>query len=300
MTLLDVVRRLPKVQVIIAHVNHGIRTDATVDAKLVRRVAMSHNLPYEEVSLSLGVDASEEAARTARYKFLRHICKKYNASAIITAHHRDDVLETAIINLLRGTGWRGLSSLRSTDEIIRPFLGFSKDELVRYAVEHSLQWRHDSTNNDVRYLRNHVRHNIVPRMSPEQRQKLHQYIVRQNDLTTQIDNESTMWVQKYSRTQNTSLLLPRYELLMMPRNVAHELLQAVLRQRVGKSAVRPLVERALLFIKVAKAHRTFPIDRTWQLRALLRDVIVEQRADVLSLDNAGVQTGPTLNKDNAT
>lgn len=300
MTLLDVAMHAPDIEVIVAHVNHGIRKDATEDANLVRRTTMSHNLKYEEITLALGENASEERARNARYNFLRHLRKKYNADAIVTAHHRDDLLETAIINMLRGTGWRGLSSLRSTAEIVRPFLGVPKSQLVEYAKEHHLEWRHDSTNDDTRYLRNYVRQAIIPKMSQKQRDSLYQNIVRQNSLTAAIDDEAHLWLNQNVFTQNSSPLLPRHEFIMMPGHVAHEILQTVLRRKVGKSATRPLADRALLFTKVAKAHKTFPIDRNWQLRALPRKVIVERRVDMLSLDNAGVRVDQTLNEDNAT
>ena len=297
MVLLDIVRRLPEVQVIIAHVNHGIRKDATEDANLVHQVAMSHNLTYESITLHLGVDASEEAGRLARYDFLRHLRKKYNAVGILTAHHRDDVIETAIINMLRGTGWRGLSSLRSTHEIIRPLLAIPKADLVEYAQQHSLAWRYDSTNDDVKYLRNYVRHKVTGRMSRKQRAQLYEYIVRQSDLTADIDDEAAHWIQTHVQLKTSVASLPRSEFIMIPTHVAHELLQAVLRQIIGKSIVRPLAERALLFVKVAKAHKIFPIDNEWQLRALPREVIVERRVDMLSLDNAGVLVDQILNED---
>src|SRR6266496_535916 len=113
MVLLDMMRRLAGTTVVVAHVDHGMRSDSRLDRMLVQRYTMSHNLALEYTELHLGVGTDEATARQERYKFLRHMRKKYNASAIVTAHHRDDVLETAIMNLLRGTGWRGLSSLRS-------------------------------------------------------------------------------------------------------------------------------------------------------------------------------------------
>lgn len=282
MVLLDIVRQLPDVRLVVAHVNHGIRKDATMDADLVRRVAMSHNLVYEEATLQLGSDASEERARIERYKFLRHVRKKYNARALLTAHHKDDLIETAIINMLRGTGWRGLSSLRSTDEIIRPFLTVSKADLEAYAQDHSLQWLYDSTNDQTRYLRNHVRHDITAHMPAEVRQKLYQYIVRQNELTTLIDDETAAWTTHHVAQQNHAATLPRYQFIMVPDNVAHELLQSVLRRVSGKSVPRPLAERALHFIKVAKVHKTFPINARWRLRACVYEVIVEPTPLVVS------------------
>jgi len=282
MVLLDVVRQLPGVRLIVAHVNHGIRQDATEDATLVRMVAMSHNLEYEETQLQLRSKPSEEEARTARYDFLRHISKKYNARAILTAHHKNDVIETALINLTRGTGWRGLSSLRSTEAIRRPFIAASKSDIEAYARQYGVLWRYDSTNDDARYLRNHIRHHVVPRMSAPVLEKLYAYIVRQSELTKQIDHEAYGWIKRSIFYSNSSASLPRYEFIMLPHNVAHELLQGVLRQVSGKSLPRPLANRALLFIKVAKSHKTFPIDAEWQLRALPREVIVERTPLVVS------------------
>lgn len=282
MVLLDLARQLPGVRLIVAHVNHGIRQDATEDAKMVRAFVMSHNILYEEIGLNLGDDASEDRARQARYNFLRHMRKKYNALAILTAHHKNDVIETAAINMVRGTGWRGLSSLDSTPEIIRPLLAVPKIELQAYAELHAVPWRHDSTNDDTRYLRNRVRHKLLGSANQHTQENLYRYIVRQKILTDQIDNEVAGWIAEFAQTKNDAVLLPRHLLIMMPENVAHELLQGALRQTSGRSATRPLVRRALVFVRVAKSGKMFPIDATWQLRALPREVIVERRPDVVS------------------
>jgi tRNA(Ile)-lysidine synthetase-like protein len=292
MVLLDVVRQLPGVRLIVAHVNHGIRKDATEDAKLVEAVSMSHNLVYESAQLSLKEGVNEEIARSQRYDFLRHVRNKYNADAILTAHHRDDLLETAIINMLRGTGWRGLCSLRSTNDILRPFLTVPKQRLVEHAASQGLRWRYDSTNDDLSYLRNYVRHSILAQVPAEIAEKLYAYIVRQNQLATEIDITTDQWIHDNALINQESATLPRYLLIMTPQHVAHELLQQVLRRVRGKSMQRPLAERALLFAKVAKAHKVFLIDSRWQLRALHGQVIVEETPGVVSLDNANGPKGP--------
>lgn len=282
MVLLDLARGLPGRELIVAHINHGIRPDAADDEAFVRQISMSHNIIIETTRLDLGSAASEEAARTARYNFLRHIQRKYAATAIVTAHHRDDLIETAVINMVRGTGWRGLSSLRSREGLLRPLLHVTKHEVVEYARAHQLRWREDATNSDQKYLRNYVRHSLVPRMAKPDQEQLYQYIVRQNELTERIDYEAAQWARVKVQSSSSGVSIPRYDLIMMPSYVAHELLQVVLRHTTGKSVVRPLVGRALLFCKVAKAHTVFPVDGRWQLRALKDRVIVEQRPTVVS------------------
>lgn len=282
MVLLDLLRKKSGLDLIVAHFDHGIRADSYEDRKLVARSAMSHNTIFEYDEGRLGPGASEQLARTARYDFLRHICKKYNASAVITAHHKDDLLETAFINILRGTGWHGLSSLRSTKDLVRPMLHVSKAEIREYAVENSIAWREDTTNVDMSYLRNYVRYAILSHASEIQREKLYEYIVRQNKLTDHIDDETAGWLRTHTKLSPESITLPRYQLLMISTHVAHELLRAVLRQKGEKSFERPVVEKALLFCKVAKHGKAFQLDSKLQLRIDRGDVIVELRPDMIS------------------
>ena len=130
----------------VAHYDHGIRSDSAEDRRLVQALAREYGLPFVYHSGRLGTGASEAVARQARYGFLHAVRRASAAQAVITAHHQDDVLETAILNLLRGTGRRGLGSLKSTDVVKRPLMAVSKNELLRYAEREGLRWREDSTN----------------------------------------------------------------------------------------------------------------------------------------------------------
>src|SRR5688572_18243464 len=154
MVLLDLLRERPKLELIVAHFDHGIRKESARDRKLVQRIAKSYDLPFFYAEGNLGPKAGEALAREARYAFLRKIQEEQGAKAIITAHHQDDMLETAIMNLLRGTGRRGLSSLKSRKELVRPMLEWTKKGIREYAEERDLVWAEDVTNDDERYLRN--------------------------------------------------------------------------------------------------------------------------------------------------
>lgn len=187
MVLLDVLRRDPAVRLIVAHFDHGIRPDSEQDRQLVEQTAGEYGLPFVAGEGKLGSNASEAVARAARYRFLREQQAKAGAKAIITAHHQDDVLETAVLNLLRGTGRKGLSSLKSDDRLVRPLLGCSKQQLQDYATEHKLHWREDATNQDTKYLRNYVRLKLLAGLSVEQKQTLLSHINRAQLLNQDID-----------------------------------------------------------------------------------------------------------------
>lgn len=143
-----------KSKIIVAHFDHGIRSDSAEDAEFVRTLAHSYRLQFEVKREELGVDAGEDLARNRRYFFLRSLSKKYNGR-IVTAHHADDMVETVAINIHRGTGWRGLAVLDS--DVVRPMLKLSKSDIYAYAIKNQLEWREDSTNDSFRYLRNRIR-----------------------------------------------------------------------------------------------------------------------------------------------
>lgn len=156
----------------VVHVNHMLRgTEADEDEAFVADVAESLGLPFyayrrdvaaiaEEKGLSL-----EEAGRYARYDCFEACVKEHSADAVATAHHLDDHAETVLMHLLSGTGLDGLAGIRVRRErFIRPLLFATRNQVEAYAKQNALNWREDSSNNDLRLLRNRIRHLIIPYM----------------------------------------------------------------------------------------------------------------------------------------
>jgi tRNA(Ile)-lysidine synthase len=103
------------------------------------------------------------AARELRYQWFAELMDKEELSWVLTAHHLDDSLETFIINLSRGTGIEGLGGIPpNTNGVIRPLLPFSRSAIMEYAKEQGITWREDSSNEETKYLRNKIRHELVP------------------------------------------------------------------------------------------------------------------------------------------
>lgn len=141
---------------IVAHFEHGIRgEESKQDLKFVEELAAKYGVKFEFENGNLGENSSEEKARNARYAFLRKIAKRENA-IIFTAHHKNDLAETFALNLARGGGWRAVACFDSPD-IERPFLRFSKSEILKIAKQRGLAWREDSTNLSQKYARNRIR-----------------------------------------------------------------------------------------------------------------------------------------------
>lgn len=244
-------------RLIVAHFDHGVRPDSAADKHFVHGLARDYGLPFVSDAGRLGAGVSEAVAREARYKFLRHVMHASQAQAIVMAHHEDDVLETAILNLLRGTGRKGLSSLRTTEEIYRPLLRTPKAHIHTYARKHGLEWREDSTNADTTYLRNYVRLHIMPRFDGEARQKLRDIISQAEGHNQVIDALLADQLQ----VQVSGSALDRQWFIMLPHIVAREVVAAWLRKVGIRQFDRQLVERIVIAIKTYIPGKIVEVNR---------------------------------------
>ena len=256
---------------IVAHFDHGIRVDSADDAAFVEGLALKYGMAFEQRREELGAGASEELARQRRYVFLGDISRKYDAK-IVTAHHGDDVIETIAINLQRGTGWRGLAVMDNPD-VWRPLLDMSKADLMSYAARNNLTWREDSTNADVRYLRNDLRKKLVG-LDDRSKEGLRLYWRRQVHLKRLINHEAKLLAGQshYSR----------YKLIMMPRQAATEVLRAIILLETGTSLLRPQLERALMAIKTQHSGKRYEAGEGVSLAFTATTYIVEATNKVIS------------------
>lgn len=225
MVLLDVLAQTPEVKLTVAHFDHGIRQDSAEDRKLVQARAKQLKLPFVYEEGKLGPGASEAAARQARYGFLHKTRRASGARAVITAHHQDDLIETMVLNLLRGTGRRGLSSLKSTDIVKRPMLDITKRQIRAYALAHKTQWREDSTNADPSYRRNYVRQNLMSKLSIAQRQRLAE-IARSAELS---NHHLDILLVNYLHSQPKAGQLDRASFVRLHEKIAREVMASWLR-----------------------------------------------------------------------
>jgi tRNA(Ile)-lysidine synthase len=162
--------QLTKFQIGIAHCNFQLRgLDSFDDQKFVQDYADDKNIPLYSTTFDTNSFAEDYrisiqmAARELRYNWFYELLENENYDYILTAHHADDNLETFIINLSRGTGLDGLSGIPAiNDRVIRPLLRFSRQEIETYAKQNAVAWREDSSNASTKYLRNKIRHDLIP------------------------------------------------------------------------------------------------------------------------------------------
>jgi tRNA(Ile)-lysidine synthase len=247
MVLLDLLQTIADIELVVAHLDHGIRTDSSQDRLLVETMANRYGMPFEYEEAKLGPMTGEADARAVRYAFLETVRIRHNAQAIITAHHQDDVLETAVLNLLRGTGRKGLSSLQSSDVIIRPLLRIPKQDIRSYAKEHNIKWREDSTNQDERYLRNFVRRQLLTRLSTDQKQQLADRLLA----TAAINEELDTLLLDAIQANTTDGGLGRQWFISLPYDVSAEVMAAWLRKTGIRDFDRKAITRLVIAAKTA-------------------------------------------------
>lgn len=147
---------------LVAHYNHGLRKDSTKDALLVGDLAEKYGYQFLLGKYELA-DYTEAALRKARYEFLENIRRDSGYDFIVTAHHNNDFLETALFNTIRGADREGMVALKDRrGSVVRPLLPFSKAEIIAFANLQNLTYHEDSTNSDVSYSRNFVRNILMP------------------------------------------------------------------------------------------------------------------------------------------
>lgn len=251
MVLLDVLAQQAGLSLVVAHYDHGIRPDSAEDRKLVAAAAQRYGLPFVYGEGKLGVQASEAAARTARYSFLERVQQEQNARAIILAHHQDDALETAILNILRGTGRRGLTALANTPTRLRPLLNVVKTDIVAYAKQRGITWREDSTNTDQRYLRNYIRHTLLSQFNGAARRTLLQLIADTQQQNDAIDRLLAAWLARWA----DGVHMNRRQFILLPHAVAKEMLAAWLRQNGIASYDAKTLERVTIAAKTLRPGR---------------------------------------------
>ncbi len=175
--LLDLLVRLGYRRLVVAHLNHGLRGRTSgQDAAFVRRLAASYGL--DAVVEKRAVSGSEDSGRRARMAFFAE-----HGSRVFLAHHADDQVETVVMNFLRGAGTGGLGGMREVSrngkvELIRPLLEFARGELAAYAIARGLPFREDASNAGRDFLRNRVRHDLLPLARAVMRREIRGAILR--------------------------------------------------------------------------------------------------------------------------
>ncbi len=221
----------------VAHCNFSLRGEASDgDCEFVKAAADAYGIPCyiekfdtEEYAKSQKISI-EMAARDLRYKWFADLCKKHSFDYLAVGHHADDVAETVLINLIRGTGITGLTGIKSKKgNVVRPLLPFTRKELIDFASASGIFFREDATNAEIDFVRNKIRHQVMPvleQINPGIRTTMTENVQRFNDVAA-IYNE-TMAMNKpllqSRRNDSLEISIERLQKVTAPASHLYEIL----------------------------------------------------------------------------
>lgn len=221
-----------------AHLDHQIRPESSADADFVRKLCAEWDIPCFVEACDVPALASENkislemSGRQARREFLQRQAKRCGARLIALAHHRDDQVETFLLRLLRGSGVAGLAAMQLfRGRWWRPLLDCSRGEILDYAQRRQLQWVDDASNNDPVFVRNRLRHRLVPQL----RDINPQFDEHLAELCRQLQADEVYWQQQIEAVL-PGLILDSRDGLRLARQALLDLPEA-LRVRVLRKAI---------------------------------------------------------------
>jgi tRNA(Ile)-lysidine synthase len=206
-------KKTHNINIIAGHINHKLRAkESDLDENFVRDLCKKNHITFELCTLSkIKKGNVEEEGRLGRYTFLENIRKKHGAKWILTAHHRDDNIETVLFNLIRGSflsGIKGIAEADSERHILRPLLDLSKAEILKFLKQKGISFRIDKSNLDTAYSRNLLRHKIIPlfkKINPNFANTFYLNLLNIRDVLAFLDSETANWLKKYGKSGEINL-----------------------------------------------------------------------------------------------
>lgn len=172
MCLLDIIEKKTK-DIIVCHINHNVRKESKEEELYLINYCRKHNLIFESMTItSYEENNFENEARKKRYAFYEEILNKYHSKYLFLAHHGDDLIETVLMKIVRGSnidGYAGIKKINKVKDyyIVRPLLDYTKEDIINYNKDNNIKYYIDKTNNDTSYTRNRYRKNILPLLKEE-------------------------------------------------------------------------------------------------------------------------------------
>lgn len=281
----------------IAHCNFALRaSESDADAAFVEKTAVSWSLPIKTITFNTNSYAEQHnistqvAARQLRYSWFDQLKTELHAEYILVAHHKDDNVETFFINLLRGTGLKGITGIKplNNNAIVRPLLCFSKQDILQYAQDKGIAYREDSSNASDKYLRNDIRHNLLPLLEtirPGAASKIDQEISFFNQAQEELNYwsnylKTTCWLDEANR------VLIAIDALRKVSNPLYYLIDWLLPFGFNPTQLQDIWEANQVGAKVQSASHYLVFDRKQLILAPIESTIdVFQRIDSVQNHN---------------
>lgn len=298
--------------VICAHVNHNVRKESEEEYSFVKNYCDINNIIFEGMKIdNYNKDNFHQDARNIRYKFFEKILKKYNAKYLATAHHGDDLIETILMRITRGStleGYAGFKSYQITKDnyiMIRPLVKYTKSEIKELVENKNIPYRIDQSNESDKYTRNRYRHHILPILKKEN-ENIHLKYLEYNEEVLEASNYIKKEIQKKLPTlyENKQLNLSMFkkEDIVIQKGILNNILTSIYKDNthlVNNNHIKSIFDAIknskpqimINFpnnIKIAKNYSKLIFDykekiETSNFNIILKDKIILPSKDILEI-----------------
>lgn len=249
--------------IIVCHLNHNLRgAESERDERFVKNFSQEYGFPFYSKKLTkieledVDGDSLQQFLRNKRYEFFSELCSKNKLSKIVTAHNSDDVVETFLMRILKGTSLKGLTSIKEErTNIIRPLLHVSRKEIEQYGKQNKIDFVEDSSNKSDKYLRNSVRLNLIPYIEKNFNESIKETVLRTvSNLEADDDYMSEQTLKLIKRSQLDSnrgeMVFDRKKLLYANKALKLRLFFKITGELIGSSDV--VTKHGLDFLELIK------------------------------------------------
>lgn len=188
-------------KIIVCHINHKVRKESDVEEEYLKKYCKEHNLIFEAYEITEYKENNfENEARKKRYAFYEKILNKYNSKYLFLAHHGDDLIETVLMKIVRGSNLEGYTGIKEINHkenyyIIRPLLNYTKEDILKYNEDNNIKYFLDNTNSCNDYTRNRYRNTILP-LFKEEDKDVHKKFLRYSKILNEYDEYIKSLVKK--------------------------------------------------------------------------------------------------------
>ena len=226
-------------KIICAHVNHNVRKESEDEAIFLKEFCKKNNIIFEYMKIKeYNSDNFHDYARKRRYDFFNELLKKYNSKYLLTAHHADDLMETIIMRLIRGSslnGYKGFSRISKTNNtiLLRPLITATKEDILNYCSKNNIEYVTDKSNLSNKYTRNRIRNNVLPLLREENKNVYEKFIKFNNDLeevSDYINNTINKKLKKIYKNNLLNIELFKKEEKVIQKEILYKILEKIYKQ----------------------------------------------------------------------
>ena len=233
MALLHYLKNNTTKKIIVAHINHNIRKESNEEEKYLETYCNENNIIFESMKIEKYKENNfENEARKIRYNFYEKILKIYNCHHLFLAHHGDDLIETILMKIIRGSNIEGYAGIKKISKIkdyyiIRPFIEYTKKDLIEYDKKHNIHYFIDKTNEDTTYTRNRIRKNILPLLKEEDK-NIHKKFYKYSNLLLEYNDylnyETDAVINKYYKDSRINITHIKNKHQLLQKNIIYRIL----------------------------------------------------------------------------